>query len=221
MFERFELMTRIMLIAHWCFSWCWALLTQCQGHFSLCPDSVELAVHNNLGEDTTRAADPSRQRDAPYHMAPCLSLQLGELAGRVATAQGPARHWSAGGKKLYYALFVSYILFCFLFFSFLFYSNPHYLNPWVLPFFDSVPCPSVEWANNIVLLRCLPRLTTASSFVFHRLFFKSDTTSTDIICHALAADSLSHTCISQLRYTSFLFSSKFCPTIHKNVFIGD
>lgn len=162
----FRFRRKIMLIAHWCFSWCWALLTQCQGHFSLCPDSVELAVHNNLGEDTTRAADPSRQRDAPYHMAPCLSLQLGELAGRVATAQGPARHWSAGGRKLYYALFVSYILFCFLFFSFLFYSNPHYFNPWVLPFFDSVPCPSVEWANNIVLLRCLPRLTTASSFVF-------------------------------------------------------
>lgn len=129
MFECFEFMTRITLIAHWCFSWRWAVFTQCQGHFSFCPASEELAVHNKLGEDTTRAADPSRQRNAPHHIASCLSIQLGGLAGKVATARGLGRHWSAGTKKLYYALFVLYILFYFFIIFFLFYSNPHYLNP--------------------------------------------------------------------------------------------
>lgn len=212
MFECFEFMTRITLIAHWCFSWRWAVFTQCQGHFSFCPASEELAVHNKLGEDTTRAADPSRQRNAPHHVASCLSIQLGGLAEKVAAARGLGRHRSAGAKKLYYALFVLYILFYFLLFSsfsiltLTISTHKFYLFLILLP----VPVWRSEWIT--MLLRYLPCLT--------RAFFsppRSDTTSTDIICRSLAADSLLCACISQLRYDLY-FPLKFCPTIYKNVF---
>ena len=58
----FGFMTKTVLMTHLRFSHCWAVLTQPPGPFcfSHCPTS--LGLHKNLGDDTTRTADPNRPK---------------------------------------------------------------------------------------------------------------------------------------------------------------
>jgi len=60
------------------------------------PPASRLEVHKELGGGTARAAD---QMDVPHHTASCSATQTGGEVCQAATAQGLARHRSAGGEK--------------------------------------------------------------------------------------------------------------------------
>lgn len=65
---------RIMLIIHWCFRCCRALLKQSRGLFSFlcCPDSEGLGVHKELAGDRNRTADPDLPKG---YSIPCGVMQ--------------------------------------------------------------------------------------------------------------------------------------------------
>lgn len=129
--------TRTVLIVHWCFRYCWKVLTQCQG--LLCWEAIQ------PGELTW--IDQSN----PYHVTSCLAIKLGGKFFRrsccLETGWAAVCLWEVVSDCLSFtsmgrACFVPVFCFCFFFLS------PSLINlstqkfVWLLTFWLSPPFPS-------------------------------------------------------------------------------
>ena len=120
----FGFVLKTVLIMQWCFSYCWALLTQHWGLFcsSHCPAREYARVHRKLGGDTAGTADPNWPKGYPIPYDIMLSNKTRGEVGEGAAAQGLAGHQTVGGKQLFSFALLSWALF----FSLLLFSSfPH------------------------------------------------------------------------------------------------
>lgn len=95
---RFRFVTKAVLLIQECFSNCWAVLAQNQGHlcFSCCPHSQQ---HDwRLGGRTAGPADHHWPKGCSIPHSIILSNKTEGSWSKVAIAQWLAGHWSAGGR---------------------------------------------------------------------------------------------------------------------------
>lgn len=102
----FGFQVRAVLIAHWCFSCCWA-------EMSLHRAKDISAFHAVLPARVWGAEGAGREqicwpKGYSIHTVSCRTIQVGELGWGA--AQGMAGHWLADGEWLHCASLVSYII---------------------------------------------------------------------------------------------------------------
>lgn len=93
---------RIMLVTHWYFGCCWAVLTLNPGIFSF-PRSGSEQVHKKLGGSTARTGDPNLPKGCSMPWSIMVSVHTGEVGQELLIAcQGWAGHWSEHDEQLYW-----------------------------------------------------------------------------------------------------------------------
>lgn len=152
----FEFGMRLMLITHWCFSHCWAVLAWSQGNLDSHTALSErrLWEHKELGGIRTRTAGPNKSRRCPTPYSIIFNNKTGWVGWGAAIHQGLAGHQSASGGRLHHASLV-------YFFPLLSLLNCLYFNPHGLTFLFSVLPYDMEdgrggCANGYAVLSCLP-----------------------------------------------------------------
>lgn len=126
----FEFGMRLMLITHWCFSHCWAVLAWSQGNLDSHTALSErrLWEHKELGGIRTRTAGPNKSRRCPTPYSIIFNNKTGWVGWGAAIHQGLAGHQSASGGWLHHAPLVYFFSTSFLIKFSVFQSTRSYVS---------------------------------------------------------------------------------------------
>lgn len=110
---------KVMLLAHWCFTYCWAVFTQCQGHFSFshCCSSKKMECARSWKGTESGQVSKAGQKYFPYRMVSCSAIKLRWLGQGGSWCSGTG--WASVNRWLETSLCIN----CFMYFPFFFFCH--------------------------------------------------------------------------------------------------